>query len=472
VTYEARVVDDELNLLISGLPAVSIEGAKGVGKTATAQRPAASVVSLDRPGVRRVAGADPRALLGGERPVLLDEWQLVPSVWDYVRRAVDADRTAGQFILAGSALPPPEARLHSGAGRIVRLRMRPMTLPERGVAKTTVSLAALLEGGRGVIEGRSVLRLGDYAEEIVASGFPGIRHDSSALRGRMVGSYIEQITERDIPELGVDVRRPAELLAWLTAYAAATATTASATKILGSATPGQDQRPSKNTASAYRALLQRVWILDPLPAWIPQFNPLKQVGQAPKHHLADPALAARLLAATTQSLLRAEGPYEARTEDGLLAALFESLAAPTVCVFAQPLEARVYHLRTHRGEHEIDLIVERPDQRILALEIKLGATPAPRASKHLNLLESQIGDTLVDMAVITSGEFAPVGGRHSGHPTGASRPVTGAGDADGQVPCARRRGSRFKHGPTSRDGGNRQGPTGAPPPKSRRVTTD
>jgi predicted AAA+ superfamily ATPase len=117
-------------------------------------------------------------------------------------------------------------------------------------------------------------------------------------------------------------------------------------------------------------------------------------------------LAARLLGATSLSLLRAGGPYDARTEDGLLAALFESLAALTVRVFAQPLEARVYHLRTHRGEHEIDLIVERPDHRVLALEVKLGAAPPPHASKHLNWLESQIGDMLVDKAIITSGEFA------------------------------------------------------------------
>ena len=275
--YLPRVLDDELDLLISGLPAVSIEGAKGVGKTATAKRRAATTVSLDANGIRRTARAEPSAVLGGPKPVLLDEWQLVPPLWDAVRRAVDADRAPGQFILAGSALPAREARLHSGAGRITLLRMRPMTLPERGVSQPTVSLADLLAGHRPPVEGRSGLGLADYAEEITASGFPGIRSDTPKLRGRMIGSYIAQIVERDIPELGEDIRRPDELLAWLAAYAAATATTASATKILNSATPGQSDKPSKNTAAAYKALLERIWILDPLPAWIPDFNPLKQL---------------------------------------------------------------------------------------------------------------------------------------------------------------------------------------------------
>jgi predicted AAA+ superfamily ATPase len=284
--------------------------------------------------------------------------------------------------------------------------MRPMTLPERGACEPAVSLAALLGGGKPRVEGRSSLRIGDYAEEIVASGLPGVRSDPARLRGRMIGSYIEQIVEHDIPELGAQVRRPGELLAWLTAYAAATATTASYTVILDSATPGQDAKPSRNTAAAYRELLERIWILDPLPAWIPQFNPLKRLAKAPKHHLADPALAARLLGSTADSLLRAEGPYDTRFEDGLLAALFESLAALTVRVFAQPLEARVFHLRTHRGEHEVDLLVERPDHRVLAIEVKLGVAPPPRAVKHLNWLETKVGDTLIDKVGITSGEFA------------------------------------------------------------------
>jgi predicted AAA+ superfamily ATPase len=250
------------------------------------------------------------------------------------------------------------------------------------------------------------MRLRDYANEITWSGLPGIRSGPTGLAGRAIDSYIQQIVERDIPELGENVRRPRALMGWLAAYGAATATTASTAKILAAATPGQSDKPGKNTVEAYREILERIWVLDPLPAWLPQFNPLKRLGQAPKHNLLDPALAARLLGATADSLLRGDSPYETRTEAGLLAALFESLAAMTVRVFAQAAESTVSHMRTHSGEHEVDLIVERPDHRVVAIEVKLGTAPQPSSSKHLNWLQGEIGDTLIDKAVITSGEFA------------------------------------------------------------------
>jgi hypothetical protein len=142
------VVDELLRELVAGLPAVSVEGAKGVGKTATAQRLAAAVVALDDPGYRDNVAADPRVIATFPRPTLVDEWQLAPAVWDAIRREVDRDRTPGRFILTGSATPAADARLHSGAGRVVRVAMRPMTLPERGATTSTVSFAALLAGRR------------------------------------------------------------------------------------------------------------------------------------------------------------------------------------------------------------------------------------------------------------------------------------------------------------------------------------
>ena len=406
MSYQPRVIDSYLDELLSGLPAVSIEGAKGVGKTATAQRRAASVMALDTRGTRISVQAEPEVILTQPTPLLIDEWQLVPQVWDVVRRAVDRDRTAGRFLLAGSALPPSRARIHSGAGRIIRARMRPMTLTERGVCQPTVSLANLLSGNRTAVSGRCPLKLPDYAEEIVASGLPGVRQDPPKLRAAMIESYVDEIVERDVAELGVDVRRPQALRAWLTAYAAATATTTSYTGILNSATPGESDKPSRSAADAYRALLQRIWVLDPLEAWIPVFNPPKRLTQAPKHHLTDPAIAARLLGSTVDSLLRADGPRETRREGNLLGALFESLAVLTVRVLAEPLGARVLHLRTQRGEHEIDMIVERPDHKVIAIEVKLSSAPTRADARHLTWLRTQIGDDLLDSAIISTGEFA------------------------------------------------------------------
>jgi predicted AAA+ superfamily ATPase len=286
----------------------------------------------------------------------------------------------------------------------MRLFMRPMCFAERGLEQPTVSLAHLLEGGRAPVSGRTGVSLANYAEQIVDSGFPGIRSWPVGARPAMLGSYIDEVLDRDIPELGVEVRRPQALRAWLSAYAAATATTAAYTTILDSATPGEADKPARTTVDAYRALLQRVWLLDPLPAWIPAFNPLRRLAQAPKHHLVDPALAARLLGSTASSLLMGQGPT--RREDTLLAALFESLCVQQIRALAQACQAEVFHLRDRDGAHEIDIIVERPDHRVLAIEVKLAAAVTASDAKHLNWLERQIGGALIDKVVLTTGEFA------------------------------------------------------------------
>lgn len=404
--YLPRTIDAQLRWYIEGLPAVSVEGAKGVGKTATAQRLATSIMDLDNEGYRSNVAADPTVIAGLTPPVLIDEWQLVPAVWDAVRREVDRDRTPGRFILTGSSTPSPTARLHSGAGRIIRLVMRPMTLPERGVVTPKVSLASLLDGSRPSKIHPTDMKLANYTSEIVASGLPGVRHDPPGHRSAQLDGYLDNALEHDIPEMGAGVRRPRALRAWLTAYAAATSTTANYTAILNAATPGEVDKVSRQTAGVYRELLERLRLLEPLPAWLPAFSPLRRLGQAPKHHLVDPALAARLLDTTEESLIHEGSAGPIPRQGSLLGALFESLVVMTVRVFAAPTRARVFHLRTRNGEHEIDLIVERPDHRVLAIEVKLASAVDPRDSKHLNWLERQIGDRLIDKVIINTGPFA------------------------------------------------------------------
>jgi hypothetical protein len=157
----------------------------------------------------------------------------------------------------------------------------------------------------------------------------------------------------------------------------------------------------------YRDVLERLWIADPVPAWLPARGHISRLSQPPKHHLADPALAARLLGLGFDSLIagREGGPPVPR--DGpLLGHLFESLVTLSVRVFAQAAEAQVRHLRTRAGDRGIDLIVERDDQRVLALEVKMGATVEARDVKHLLWLKNQIGDDLLDMVVIHVGPEA------------------------------------------------------------------
>ncbi|WP_236971360.1 AAA family ATPase [Mycobacterium haemophilum] len=159
--YVRRIVDDELDELFGQVPAIAIDGPKAVGKT-TAEQRVVGLLRLDAKPNREAVHADPGLLLTRPRPLLIDEWQKVPEVWDVVRRAVDDDPTGGQFLLAGSASPRHGATAHSGAGRIGRLRMRPMTLSERGIASPTVSLGELLGGRRLPLDGVAEVRLADY----------------------------------------------------------------------------------------------------------------------------------------------------------------------------------------------------------------------------------------------------------------------------------------------------------------------
>ena len=401
--YRVRVVDTELDQLLSDLSAISLDGPKGVGKTETALQRANRILRLDQPADRELLAARPELLRTSSATLLLDEWQRWPEVWDLVRRAVDEGARSGAFLLTGSATPT--AHIHSGAGRIVPLRMRPMTLVERGIGQPTVSLAGLLSG-RAIIEGETDVRLETYVAEILRSGFPGIRTaGTDRARRAQLDGYLDRLFDHEVIENGAMQRRPAAMRQWLTAYAAATATSAAYETIRDAATPGQTDKPTKVTALSYRDVLQRLWILDPLDAWLPSRNRLTRLTAAPKHHLADPALAARLLSLTTDSLNGGEVTRAPR-DRSMLGPLFESLVTLSVRVFAQAAEARVAHLRTQAGRHEIDLIVTGESGRVLALEVKLGATPNDVDAQHLHWLRSEIGDDLIDAVIITAGPYA------------------------------------------------------------------
>lgn len=405
-SYQRRVVDDDLDELFPSLAAILLDGPKGVGKTATALRRAATVRRLDEPNQRGIVDADPFASTRGARPILIDEWQRSPAVWDAVRRAVDDDRRGGQFLLTGSA-PAPTAVTHSGAGRIAILRMRPFTLPERRVASPTVSLRALLTGAAPTIGGTSGLDVESYTNEIVASGLPAISQLAPRPRQVQLDGYLAHIVDRDLPELGLAVRHPQGVTGWLRAYAAATSTTATYEKIRDAATSGLADKPARGTTRPYIELLTRLRILDPVPAWLPGHNHLSRLTQGDKHHLADPGLAARLVAVGVEALLDGSAGTPMVPRDGtFLGALFESLITMSVRTFAQASDANVFHLRTQDSRHEVDLIVERPDRRVIAIEVKLSGIVDDADVKHLRWLKDRIGDQLVDSLVITTGPEA------------------------------------------------------------------
>ena len=408
--YAPRIIDDRIDELWAELPALSIEGARGVGKTTTARRKAATLLELDDAAVLEVLEADPRAVASFPPPVVVDEWQRLPAVFDAVRRAVDADRFPGRFIITGSASPkrPPT---HTGAGRIVALRMRPLALCERWDAEVfgtpAVSLASLLSGDRAPVAGHSDAQLADYVAEIAASGLPGLRGLSADASSEALAGYIDRIIDRDFPDAGMSLRNPEALRRWMTAYAAATATTASYERIRDAATGGHGDKPSRSATAPHIDALERMHILEPLTAWSPSRNPLAKLTSGPKHHLADPALAVALLGLDASGLQQGAGPSpSALAQRPLLGRLFESLVALSLRVFAQRSRATVHHLRRRSGDREVDFIVRARDDRVMAVETKLSASVSDHDVRHLHWLRHKLGNDLLDAAVVTTGPYA------------------------------------------------------------------
>lgn len=402
--YLQRSIDPTLDRLLAAVPAIAIDGPKGVGKTETCSR-RGELFSLDLPPQRARAMADPRFNLT-QGTVVIDEWQYFPQIWNEVRHAVDEGAPAGRFLLTGSATPPPGSALHSGAGRILRLRMRPMGLFERGLGTQQISLADIWNEKISPADIAGIpdcpLDLSDYLQEITLTGLPALRNYSldPDIAGEQVDAYITSIVDHELPENGANIRRPAALRAWLRAYAAANATTTSFNEIARSATAGDTNPPSHDTIKNYREHLSRLWLLDPLDGWSPSQNAFTRLQSAPKHYLADPGLAARLLSMTTNKLLRAKNAV-------LAGHLFESLAVLTLRVIADQLGMTTGHLRTGKGDHEVGLIMEDREGRIMAFEIKLSGTVDAADARHLNWLESKIPpEDFAGKVIITAGQTA------------------------------------------------------------------
>lgn len=422
--YRPRIIDKEMDELLPGLAALALEGPKGVGKTATALQRARTVYRLDDRAQRLAVEAATYAALRAQAPVLFDEWQRYRPIFDEVRRAVDDGAKPGSYLLTGSAVPEQEdgeGPIHSGAGRIVSLRMHPLSLAERGLTTPTVRMRDLLSGQRPVIEGASAIDVSGYAREIVASGFPGIRGIPDRARRAQLDGYLARVVDRDFEEAGHKVRRPDALRRWMRSYAAATATVTDFEKIRNASTSGEGATLAKSSVLAYRDVLERLYLLAPLPGWLPTRNHLARLGQAPRHHLADPALAARLLGVDEGALLHgAVSPLfdpainaatarlrKVAPRDGtLFGQLFESLVTQSVRVYAQAAGATVHHLRTEEGRHEVDLIIQRDDHRVVALEVKLSPAVEDDDVKHLLWLRDELKNDLLDAAVITTGAQA------------------------------------------------------------------
>jgi predicted AAA+ superfamily ATPase len=358
---------------------VLVEGPKACGKTLTARQVASSEVLLDiDDAARRAIGIDPSPVLVGSTPRLIDEWQIEPSIWNHVRRAIDDRGERGQFILTGSAAPADDITRHTGAGRIGRLRMRPMSLFESGASDGAISLVDLM-AGRPVSSPDPQLGLADLVELVAIGGWPGIQDLATTDALRANRDYLDEIRRLDISRVDDRRRDPEKVGLLLHSLARNTATHASLATIARD-TAG-DGAVHRETVADHLEALARLMVVEDQPSWAPHLRSKARLRLAPKRHFVDPSLAVAALQADP-------GMLSADLES--LGFLFESLVVRDLRIHAQAMDAEVLQYRDSNGL-EVDAIVRGPGAW-MAIEVKLGTAQIDAAAQTL-LRFSQHVDT-------------------------------------------------------------------------------
>lgn len=373
--YQPRLADAELTRRLRATGAVLIEGPRACGKTQTGLRSARSAVRLDRdPAARRAGELSPGLLLEGEQPRLIDEWQLVPDVWNAIRGDVDDHpEDVGRYILAGSALPADDETRHTGSLRITRLRMRPMSLAESGHSSKRVSLAELF-AGQPPEAPEPGLTIQDLADRIVIGGWPGLQR--RAPQDAMVATqgYLDETCRVDLARLEGPRHDPANVTRLLRSLARCVSTEASATTI-GADVAGADGAGAINyhTVIDYLSALSRLFVVEDLPAWSPALRSRGVLRSSVTRHFVDPSLAAAALGAGPERLLR---------DPETLGFLFESLVVRDLRIYGQALGASVFHYRENTGA-EADAILQLRSGEWAAVEVKLGQGDIDKGASSL-----------------------------------------------------------------------------------------
>ena len=398
-SYRPRVVDAELQDLMGFMGAVLIDGPKAVGKTATASQLARTIFRMEVDRAARAAlETYPDQLFASPTPILFDEWQDTPDIWNLVRRAVDDHSDKGLYLLTGSSRPRDNARLHSGAGRIARLRMRPMSLFESGHSTGAVSLAAILDGAEPS-GAPAPLSIPELIERIVVGGWPETIDLPERAARAWVAAYNRNVVEVDVPALGPR-RNPGNLTRLLASLGRGVGTPlrrSAVTIEVG----GQNGPIDDKTLTNYLDALDRLMLTEPLPAWQPHMRSRTRLRTTPVHHFVDPSIGIAALGVGTAELLadlEAAGFH------------FESLGLRDLRVYSQALGATLSCWRDTQLNQEIDAILELPNGRWAGFEFKLGEAQADAAAESLLHMASKVDKARhgepAALVVVTGGRFA------------------------------------------------------------------
>ena len=381
-SYRPRIIDRQLEEYLSTFGAVCIEGPKWCGKTWTSSYHSKSEIYIGDPAGnfqnRQLAEMSPELVLEGETPRLIDEWQEVPPLWDAVRHRVDKAALKGQFILTGSATPNHKGILHSGAGRIARLRMRTMSLWESGDSCGAVSLKELCRGvlSPALIEGPDLKKL---IELVIRGGWPGSICLSPERAALLPAEYLNAVIDDDVYRIDGIKRDTQKMRLLLRSLARNESTAASNKTLIRDIRGADDEDIDTATVASYLDIFKRLFITDNQPPFAAGIRSSVRVKQAEKRHFADPSLACALLKATPAGLL---GDLET------LGFLFEAMCERDLRIYAESFGANLYHYQDYK-DNEIDAVVELPDGEWCAFEIKLGANQIDAAAGNLLQIKKQ-----------------------------------------------------------------------------------
>ncbi len=399
LNYKPRIVDSLLKKKLASIGAVLIEGPKLCGKSTTAAEQAKSVLLMEPGQTLQIAALNPKLLLEGDVPRLIDEWQLAPQLWDVIRREVDRrEGTPGQFILTGSAVPADKSRImHTGTGRFGWLRMRPMTLFESNESNGSVSLGALFDG-RLDIAGTSSLTLENVAFAACRGGWPTALKQTGELALAHAFDYLDAIVKADISRVDGTRRNQQTTRKLLRAYARAQGSQMSIAEIakdVGSHT-------TDKTISSYLNALRQIFVIEDLPAWNPNLRSKTAIRTSDTRYFVDPSIAAAALGI---------GPRDLLFNPETFGFIFETLCMRDLRVYAEALDASVYHFRD-KNELECDAVLHRRDGRYGLIEIKLGSAKGIEdGAKTLTTLADKIDTNAMHspsflMILTASGDFA------------------------------------------------------------------
>lgn len=381
--YRPRLIDNIIDSYLEAFGAVCVEGPKWCGKTWTSSYHCKSEIMLGNPDGnfqnRQLAQMSPSLVLEGETPRLIDEWQEVPQLWDAVRYKVDQSGNKGQFILTGSATPNHKGILHSGAGRIAKLRMRPMSLFESGNSSGDISLKDICEGRiEPKISGEVDLR--KLIDFIIRGGWPANQETTLKQAAYLPIQYIQAVLDDDVYRIDNVKRDKHKMELLLRSLARNEATTVTNKKLKNDIKEIDNEDIDVETVAAYLDVFQRLFLTDNQKPFEAKLRSSIRIKQAEKRHLSDPSLAATLLNATPEMLLN---------DLNTLGFLFEALCERDLKIYAESFDAELYHYQDYNN-NEMDAVIAMPDGKWCGFEIKLGANQIDMAAENLIKIKNEI----------------------------------------------------------------------------------